>query len=135
MWLRNTSPVHWGWGVLGGAVLGRTLFGDEWWQVGAGAFLGTPWGHRGLAYGTRASAYGIHWAVGTRAGLAVRSGAWGLARFGGMAALAVGAPVAIGYGASHLIAGKEGTDDFTDFITGGVSPSEWWDAISLKSMR
>jgi hypothetical protein len=52
-----------------------------------------------------------------------------------MAALAVAAPVAAGYVASHLIAGEEGTDDFTDFITGGVSPSEYWDAITLKSMR
>lgn len=129
------TPAHWGWGVLGGAVLGRVAFGDKWYEVGAGAALGTPWGHRGLAYGTRASAQGAYWAYGTRAGLAVRGAAWGAARFAGGAALAVAVPVFIGAGLSYQIAGREGLQDYTDFVTGKVGFSQWWDAITLSSMR
>ncbi len=50
-------------------------------------------------------------------------------------AAAVAIPVIMGYGISHKIAGRKGTSDFTDFITGGVTPKEYWDAISLKPLR
>jgi len=71
----------------------------------------------------------------SRAGFAARSLAYRGAMAGGSAALAVAAPVAVGYAISYGIAGKQGTSDFTDFLTGGVSPQEYWDAITLKSMR
>lgn len=57
------------------------------------------------------------------------------ARFLGSAGLAVAAPVAAGYAVSYGIAGKEGASDFHDYITGGVSPKEWWDTVTLKSLR
>lgn len=65
----------------------------------------------------------------------VRGGTTTLGGVAGQAALAVGVPVAVGYGVSYAIAGKEGTSDFTDFLTGGVSPQEYYDAITLKSLR
>ena len=81
----------------------------------------------------------VSWAASTawrsRAGFAARSLAYRGAMAGGSAALAVAAPIAVGYAVSHAIAGKQGTSDFTDFLTGGVSPQEYWDAITLKSLR
>ena len=81
----------------------------------------------------------VSWAASiayrSRAGFAARSIAMRGAMAGGAATLAVAAPVAAGYALSYGIAGKSGASDFTDFITGGVSPSEYWDAITLKSMR
>lgn len=71
----------------------------------------------------------------SRAGFAARSLAYRGAMAGGSAALAVAAPVAAGYAISYGIAGERGTSDFTDFLTGGVSPQKYWDAITLKSMR
>ena len=58
---------------------------------------------------------------------------------GGYTAAGVAAIVGAGYGASHLI-GKEmgyddATSDYTDFMTVKVSIGEWWDAVTLKSMR
>jgi subtilisin family serine protease len=81
----------------------------------------------------------VSWAASaawrSRAGFAARNLAWRGAMAGGAAALAVAGPVAAGYAVSYAIAGKEGTSDFTDFITGGVSPKEYWDTITLKDLR
>ncbi len=48
---------------------------------------------------------------------------------------AVTMPIVAGYAASYAIGGKSGASDFHDYITGGVSPKEWWDTVTLKSMR
>lgn len=74
-------------------------------------------------------------ALRTGPGLAARGAALTAARVAGGVGLAVAVPVAVGFGVSHLIAGKQGRMDYVDFMTGGVSPGAWWNAITLKSMR
>lgn len=131
-----SSPVHWGWGLAGGAIFGRVVWGDSWYEIGGGALLGTPWGQKALAGGTKHAARGAWWGITRLAGTTfVRNAAWRTASFGGSAAAAVAAPVAIGALASYAIAGKEGVSDYADFMTGKVSPSQWWDAVTLSSMR
>lgn len=129
-----TTPVHWGWGVAGGAALGM-WYGDSWTETAAGALLGSPWGSAALARGTHGTYRVGAWALSTSAGTAVRGLAWRAAGFAGSAALAVAGPVAVGYAASYAIAGRKGTDDFTDFLTLQVSPSQYIDALTLKSLR
>jgi hypothetical protein len=55
------------------------------------------------------------------------------------AGAAVLVPVGIGYGLSYAIAGKQGTADFTNHLSNVTSPSywtgEWWNTVTLKSMR
>lgn len=138
-----SSPAHWGWGVAGGAGLGYFAFGDEWYEIGAGAALGTPWGHKALASGTRSAVHGVWWAGTRLAGTAfVRNAAWRTAGFAGSAAVAVAAPVAIGGLASYAIAGDEGLKDYGDYMHSfnpfsdrGITVGDWWDAVTLKSMR
>lgn len=134
-----STPAHWAWGVAGGAVFGRVMFGDAWYEIAAGAFLGTPAGSRTMASGTRAAYTGLVWASGTTPGLALRSTAWGAVRFSGLALAAVATPVAIGYAASYAIGENTGysdaTNDYLDFLSGGVSPSQYFDAVTLQSMR
>lgn len=52
---------------------------------------------------------------------------------------AIGAPLVAGYAISHVIGEAmdydRATSDYMDFITGDVSPGEWWDAVTLQSMR
>lgn len=58
---------------------------------------------------------------------------------GGYTVAGVAAIVAAGYGVSYAIGEKMGyedaTDDYTDFMTGKVSIGDWWDAVTLKSLR
>lgn len=65
----------------------------------------------------------------------VRGGTMTLGTAAMQTVAAVAIPIAMGYGVSYKIAGKKGVSDFHDFITGGVSPKEYWDAISLKPLR
>lgn len=52
---------------------------------------------------------------------------------------AVLGPLAVGYGISYGIGAAmdydDATDDYLDFITGDVSPKQWWDSVTLSSMR
>ena len=128
------QPAHWAWGVAGGAALGF-WYGDSWKETTAGALLGSPWGSTALAYSTQGVYRGAAWSLGTRAGLAARGiGLAGLS-FAASATAAVVGPALVGYGVSHLIAGDQGRDDYVDFLSGRVSPSDWWDAVTLQSMR
>lgn len=133
-----SSPAHWGWGVVGGAGIGW-YYGDSLWETILGGYVGSPLGARHLAFVTKGAASltwtGTKAAWGTRAGLALRGAGWHAARFGGAATLAVAAPVSVGGIAAYAIAGKEGVSDYADFMTGKVSPKQWWDAVTLKSMR
>ena len=128
------SSPHWGYGAVGGAVLGWK-YGDDPWEILAGAALTTPWGVRALAGGTRATISGVSWMAGTRAGLAARGALVGGASFAGSAMLAVAIPLAAGYAASDMIAGQRGRTDYIEFVTGKVSPQDYWDAVTLSSMR
>jgi len=51
------------------------------------------------------------------------------------AAAAVAIPVAIGYTAVTLISGETGREQLTDFLTGGVSPSEFTAAFTAAHNR
>ena len=79
------------------------------------------------------------WAVGTLNEVAYLS--LGSARYGtvaiaaGSAMLAVAVPLAVGYAASDMIAGQRGRTDYIEFLTGKVSPGQYWDAVTLGSMR
>lgn len=54
-------------------------------------------------------------------------------------AAGVAAIVGAGYVASHMIGEEMGyedaTSDYTEFMTGRVSIVDWWDAVTLSSMR
>ena len=133
-----------GYGILG---TGKKIFIDRFlpWYLepvtdfGFGYLAAHPSTRAGSA--RLATAIGRHTvfasrlAWGTRAGLAARAGLLHAGRFAGAAGLAVAAPVAAGYAVSYAIAGRSGAGDFHDFITGGVSPSDWWDTVTLKSLR
>lgn len=128
------QPVHWGWGVAGGAGLG-VWYGDSWEETMAGALLGSPWGSRAIATTTHGLAQLGWWTMGTRAGLAARSTAAAGLSFAATAAAAVAGPVAAGYIVAHVIGGDRGTRDYTRFMTGKVSLKEYWDTVTLASMR
>ncbi len=114
---------------------------------GTGLAIGNPATRKfGLQMGSFGVRAGANWTRGAILGRGpglmgttlVRGGSMTAGRAavaGGYTAAGVVAIVAAGYGVSHLIAGEEGTDDYTDFMTGKVSIGEWWDAVTLKDMR
>ena len=65
----------------------------------------------------------------------VRGGTMTVGSAAVQATAAVAIPVVVGYALSYAIDENEGVENFTDFITGGVSPSEYYDAVTLSSMR
>jgi uncharacterized protein YgiB involved in biofilm formation len=52
---------------------------------------------------------------------------------------AVTVPLVAGYGVSYMIGRKmdydDATSDYMDFVTGKVSPREWWRSVTLHGMR
>ncbi len=128
------TSAHWGYGALGGAALGW-YYGDSLWEIGAGAALGTPWGVRALAAGSQTTVSGLGWLSATRVGIAARGAVVAAASGAGAAMLAAAVPLAAGYAASDMIAGQRGRTDYMEFITGKVSPRDYWDAVTLSSMR
>ena len=116
------------------------LPGDLGWYVGA-AVAGHSAKSRQLAWNTGSLATRSLWNLG-RGGVPAMSrttivsgGTMTLGTAAMQTAAAVAIPVLMGYGISHAIAGKKGRSDFHDFITGGVNPKEYWDAVSLKPLR
>ena len=118
---------------------------------GTGLAIGNPstrrFGLRMASFGGRAAANWYRGALlGRGPGLLgttmVRGGTMTLGRaavVGGYTTAGVAAIVGAGYGVSHII-GKEmgyedATSDYVDFMTGQVSMQDYWDAITLKSMR
>lgn len=127
--------VHWAWGLVP-STLGAWYYGDSWSEYIVMMSMGTPWGlkaaqitGRGIA---RGAGSGIWW-LATRETTRVAGGA--ALRFAGAAAAAVLIPAAVGYAVSYAIDENEGVDNFTEFITGGVSPQQYFDAVTLRSMR
>ncbi len=110
------------------------------WAVSAGTAL-----TMGLIFEDSKEEIAITWAAGTTIGSkAIRAGASWVAKTnaaraaGSMVVRGTGAvviPVALGYATSYAIGGKSGAADFHDFITGGVSPKQWWNAVTLKKLR
>lgn len=110
------------------------------WAVSAGTAL-----TMGFIFEDSKEEIAVTWAAGTTMGSkAIRAGASWIAKTNAARAAtslalrstaAVAGPVAAGYAISYGIAGKSGASDFHDFITGGVSAKQYWDAVTLKSMR
>ena len=73
--------------------------------------------------------------VGNTCGIAARGAVVAAASGAGAAMLAAAVPLAAGYAASDMIAGQRGRTDYMEFITGKVSPRDYWDAVTLSSMR
>lgn len=119
--------VHWAWGIPVGLALGW-YYGDSTEEMLIGGALMTPWGQRGVRYGGKKAWQGASWLA--RTNVVRAAGGFALRSTG-----AIAGPVAAGYAISYGIAGKSGTSDFHDYITGGVSPKQWLDAVTLKSMR
>lgn len=72
----------------------------------------------------------------------VRGGTMTVGGAAAQASAAVAIPLIIGYGVSHAIAGDEGTEDYMDYLHSynpfterGITPKEYWDTVTLKSMR
>ncbi len=122
----------WAYGAVGGATIGYFVFGDEPTELMLSAALGTKYGQsafkRSAEFTGKQTLRGMSWIARTNV---VRTAAGGVLR--GSTAIAV--PIAAGYATSYAIGGKSGATDFHDYITGGVSPKEWWEAVTLKSMR
>ncbi len=84
-------------------------------------------------------AWSATWAAGTMNEIAYSS--LGAARYGTyaiaatQAVAAVTVPIAMGYVVSGAISGDKGRREYLHFLSGGVSPQEYWNAITLKSMR
>lgn len=61
------------------------------------------------------------------------------AKFGGQALAAVGIPVLAGYGVSYAISGREGVNQFSHHLenltNAGYWTGDWWNTVTLKSMR
>ena len=126
-----SAPVHWAWGTVGGLGVG-IYYGDTLPEYAAAAALGTPWGQKALAHSGRGMAHGAWWAFTRPTTRAIGGGAL---RAAGSVALAALVPVAVGYAVSYAIDENTGVENFTDFITGGVSPKQYFNAVTLSSMR
>ncbi len=129
----------WYYTPVGGAIWGTAwaAYNPPWYvdaAIGAGiGFAVTSKTGGAITRGTlfqtgKVASKGASWIARTNV---ARTAGMGLLR--GSAAVAV--PVAAGYATSYAIAGKSGAGDFHDYITGGVSPKEYWDTVTLKSMR
>ena len=109
-----------------------------------GFALGNPstrlLGRQMASFGFRAS---VNWYTGAFLGrgpgllgtTVVRGGSMTAGTAAVQVAAAVAIPVAVGYAISYAIDENEGVENFTDFITGGVSPQQYIDAVTLSSMR
>lgn len=123
--------VHWAWGLIP-STLGAWYYGDTWAEYIVMTSMGTPVGLKAAQMTGRGMASGAWW-LATRPTTKVIGGA--ALRFASTAAAAVLIPVAVGYAVSYAIDENEGVDNFTEFITGGVSPQQYYDAVTLQSMR
>lgn len=136
------AAPHWLWGVGAGATAGW-YWGDSKTEIAVGALAGSPWGSRVFAHAGRSAFQVTSWASRVAWASGLRHAAWAGARAAGAAATpyvaAAIAPVAVGYGLSLAIGEAMDYDDagsdYIDFMTLGVSPSEWWNAVTLSSMR
>ncbi len=127
--------VHWAWGLVP-STLGAWYYGDSWAEYIVMTSMGTPLGLKaGQVAGrgiTRGAGSGVWW-LATRSSTKVLGGA--ALRAAGSVAAAIVVPVAVGYAVSYLIDENTGVENFTEFITGGVSPKQYFDAVTLSSMR
>lgn len=110
-----------------------------WWITTAAA-IAHPSTRRA---GWHMASFGARVAVNTTAASAraflgttlVRGGTMTVGAAGAQAFAAAFVPLVVGYAASDMIAGQRGRTDYVDFITGQVSPRDYWDAVTLSSMR
>jgi hypothetical protein len=119
-----------------------------WFAGGVGYALGNPKSRR---FAIQTGSFAARSSGNLFRGVLMRSGPgfWGttLVRGGTMTAraaavqstAAITIPLAVGYGVSYGIGRKMGysdaTSDYMDFVTGKVSPREWWRTVTLHSMR
>lgn len=130
---------------------------SAWWIATAGTtgYGLAKWAHTGkvpasLRIGGQMASFGVRvtWntaMASSRAFLGttiVRGGTMTVGAAAAQAAAAVAIPVILGYGVSHMIAGEEGTDDYMDYLHSynpmsdrGITPREYWDTVTLKSLR
>lgn len=120
---------------LGGLVWGTgwSIIDPPWYvDAAAGGAIGFAVARPGRTRGA------IHGILG-RTGATVAPSLGKAARFGGQALAAVGIPVLAGYGVSYAISGREGVNQFSHHLENvtnvGYWTGEWWDTVTLKSMR
>lgn len=138
--------------TLEGWVLSHTVRNSAAYYIfGTGVMIGNP---RTRQFGLRMASFGLrggaNWYRGALLGRGpglmgttlVRGGSMTLGRAAAMGAYtgaAVAGIVAAGYGVSYVIGEEMGyedaTKDYTEFMTGKVSIGDWWDAVTLKSLR
>lgn len=135
------AAPHWAWGVGMGAFAGWAL-GDSKTDIAIGSLAGSPWGATAASYTGRGLWTATVWAAGTAPGLALRGAAWSATGYAASAATAAIAPLAAGYAVSYAIAGDQGTKDYMDYLHSfnpytdrGISVSDWYSAVTLRSMR
>jgi hypothetical protein len=96
--------------------------------------LGTSIGYTGairLGLGSALRSGGMWLAADLYAGAAAAASASATVAVVGGTAIAVGA----GYAAATIISGETGREQLTDFLTGGVSPSEYMAALDAAHNR